>query len=293
MKLGRYYLSRVIKLGQLNQTRLMDAIAKAPTVRIGEFNWTITDVTDHRDMPSPYLFGKLTKYSPEGTVRLVEEPAKQQVEAVASNLLAASAPFIYLPNFSGLAFLPVSNGIKHHEFPRRFKAIVEAAHDNFFVDCTIEPVADYRTFLNKICSMSKITELSASVHPPNPLFGRLWASLPNYLRQRKASNVSIKETAQSGEGLSTDIRQLMEGISENPKYEPESAPSITDLAILMAVDGYGQGKVVGLEKNAEVVARTRDSQKSFSFEKAPLPENLAKVSKEQFERISDERDMRH
>ena len=63
MKLGRYYLSRVIKLGELNQTRVMDAIAHAPTVRIGDFDWTITDVTDHRNT-SPYLFGKLTKYSP-------------------------------------------------------------------------------------------------------------------------------------------------------------------------------------------------------------------------------------
>ncbi len=37
MKRGRYYLSRVIKLGELNQTRLIDAIVKAPVVPIGEF----------------------------------------------------------------------------------------------------------------------------------------------------------------------------------------------------------------------------------------------------------------
>ncbi len=54
-------------------------------------------------------------------------PAKLQVRAIAPNLLEASAPFVYLPEFSGLAFLHVWNGIQEDVFPRRFKAIIEAA----------------------------------------------------------------------------------------------------------------------------------------------------------------------
>jgi len=293
MKRGRYYLARVIKLGELNQTRLLDAIVKAPIVPIGQFEWTITDVIDRRRATSPYVFGNLAKYTREGTVKIVDEPAKQQVQAIAPNLLEASAPFVYLPEFSGLTFLHVWNGIQEDVFPRRFKAIIEAAYDNFFVDCTIEPVTDYRAFLEKLSSLDKITELSAKVHPPNPLFGRLWGSLNNYVKRRQASEIAVRETTDSSKGLSTDLVKLIERILENPKYQPKTEPDITDAAMLMAADGYGSGKAVGMDGDTEVVVRTNESQKSFLFEKEPEPEMLATAARVQFERVSEERDMGH
>lgn len=292
-KRGRYYLSRVIKLGELNQALLLDAIAKAPAVPIGEFVWTITDVQDHRSATSPYVFGNLAKFSRQGTVKLVDEPAKQQVEAVATNLLQASAPFVYLPDFSGLAFLHVWNGIPEDVFSRRFKMIVEAAYDNFFVDCTVKPVADYRAFLDKLSSLNKITKLSARVHPPNPLFGRLWGSLEKYVKRRQATEVVIRESSEGTQGLSSDLVKLMERILQDPKYQPKSEPDITDAAMLMAADGYGYGKVVGMEGDSEVVVRTAGSHQSFLFDKEPNPEILAKTARTQFERLNIERDMGH
>lgn len=293
MKRGRYYLARVIKLGELNQTRLVDAIARAPIVPIGQFEWTITDVTDRRHASSPYVFGNLAKYTRDGTVKIVDEPAKQQIQAVAPNLLEASAPFVYLPEFSGLAFLHVWNGIQEDVFPRRFKAIIEAAYDKFFVDCTIEPVADYRAFLEKLSSLDRITELSAKVHPPNPLFGRLWGSLDKYVKRRQASEVAVRETTESSKGLSTELVKLIGRILENPKYQPRTEADITDAAMLMAADGYGSGKAVGMDGDTEVVVRTNESQKSFLFEKEPAPEMLASAARAQFERVSEERNMGH
>lgn len=293
MRRGRYFLARVIKLGQLNQARLMDAIANAPVVEIGQFEWTITDVIDMRNSARPYLFGNLTKYSRVGEVTVVDEPAKQQLRAEAPYLLEASAPFVYLPDFSGLAFLQVWNGIQENVFPRRFKSIIEAAYGNFFVDCTVDPVTDYRAFLDKLQSLDVINELSAKVHPPNPLFGRLWGSLDKYVRRRHAEEVVVREATSKPEGLETKLLELMEKILANPQFEPEEEPDITDAAILMAADGYGSGKAVGTENGHEVVIRTSETQKSFLFEKKPDPDMLAAVARNQFENISDERDMRH
>ncbi len=293
MRRGRYYMARVIKLGELNQTKLLNAIVEAPTVAIGQFEWTITDVIDMRDATAPFVFGNLAKYSKEGTVKVVDEASKHQLQARARNLLEASAPFVYLPQFSGLAFLHVWNGIQEDIFPRRFKAIIEAAYDNFFVDCTVEPVADYRAFLQKLRSLDRITELSAKVHPPNPLFGRLWGSLDEYVKKRQADEVSVRETTEKPNGLSTQLLVLIQNILENPKYVPPQVPDITDAAVLMAADGYGSGKAVGTEDGHKVVVRTSESQKSFLFEKEPEPELLAKAARAQFERVSNERDMKH
>jgi hypothetical protein len=293
MARGRYYLARVIKLGELNQPLLLSAITNAPIVPIGQFEWTITDVVDHSKSTTSYVFGNLAKYSREGSVKIVDEPAKQQLQARANNLLEASAPFVYLPEFSGLAYLHVWNGIQESVFPRRFKSIVETAFDHFFVDCTIEPVTDYRAFLEKLSSLDRITELSARVHPPNPLFGRLWGSLDQYVKKRQASEIAVRETTSNPKGLATELVDLIRRLLENSKYEPEKPPAITDAAILMAADGYGNGKAVGDEDGHEVIVRTSESQKSFLFEKDPQPDRLAAAARLQFQRISEERDMSH
>jgi hypothetical protein len=282
-----------MKLGELNQTKLLDAIVRARIVAIGQYEWTITDVVDMRDATAPFVFGNLTKYSKEGKVKVVDEASKHQLQASTRNLLEASAPFVYLPQFSGLTFLHVWNGIQEDIFPRRFKAIIEAAYDNFFVDCTVEPVADYRAFLQKLSSLERVTELSAKVHPPNPLFGRLWGSLDEYVKRRQADEVSVRERSEKPNGLSTQLREVIENILADPKYEPTKALGITDAAILMAADGYGSGKAVGMEGDHEVVVRTSESQKSFLFEKEPNPELLAKAAQVQFQRVSTERDMSH
>lgn len=293
MRNGRYYLARVIKLGQLNQDKLMNAIANAPVIVLGQFEWTITDVIDNRESSTPFIFGNLAKYSKNGEVTIVNEPAKQQKQTEAPYLLEASAPFVYLPDFSGLAFLHVWNGIQEDVFPRRFKAIIESAYNNFFVDCTVEPVADYRAFLEKLQSLEIITELSAKIHPPNPLFGRLWGSLDKYVRRRQADEVSVRETTSKTKGLSTQLLELIEQILKDPQYEPAYEPDITDAALLMAADGYGTGKAMGVENGSEVVVRTSESQKSFMFDKKPDPEALANLARINFENISNERDMRH
>lgn len=293
MRRGRYYMARVIKLGELNQNKLIDAIIDAPTVAIGQFEWTITDTIDMRAAPAPFIFGNLAKYSKDGRVKVVDEAAKHQLHARARNLLEASAPFVYLPDFSGLAFLHVWDGIQEDVFPRRFKSIIEAAYDNFFVDCTVEPVGDYRAFLQKLRSLDKITELSAKVHPPNPLFGRLWGSLNEYVKKRQADEVSVRERTEKPVGLSTQLLVLIQEILENPKYDPPQVPDITDAAMLMAADGYGSGKAIGTEGDHGVVVRTSESQKSFLFEKDPDPVLLAMAARAQFERVSAERDMRH
>lgn len=293
MRRGRYYLARVIKLGGLDQARLMDAIAQAPTVPLGLYEWTITDVVDRRFATHPFIFGNLAKYSRQGHVTVVDEPAKRQLVARAQNLLEASAPFVYLPDFSGLAFLHVWDGIQENVFPRRFKTIIEAAYDNFFVDCTVEPVADYRAFLQRLTSLDRITQLSAKVHPPNPLFGRLWGSLDRYVRRRQAEEVLVRESTHKAQGLSTQVVDFMRKIIQDPSFDPPEEPDIMDAAILMAADGYGIGKAVGTEDGQEVIVRTSDAQKSFLFEKQPDPEALASAARKQFSRVSKERDMRH
>jgi len=293
MRRGRYYLGRVIKLGILDQERLVGAIRHSSIISVRDYTWTITDVREGNIEQQYFIFGKLSKYAQEGHVTIVDSDTKSQVDAQAPNLLQASSPFVYLPEYSGIAYLHVWNGIQEDVFRRRFKAIIEDTHDNFFVDCTIEPITDYRTFLTKVSKIERITEISAKVHPPNPLFGRIWSSLDKYIKKRNADEINIRESKDGTDGINSSITIIIEAILKDPSHIPTQPPDITDAALLMAADGYGKGAVTGQEGDTEVTVRTGDNQKSFLFPKEPSPDELALNSIKLFERINKERDMRH
>lgn len=292
---GRYYLSRVIKMGELTQDKLIAAALNAPVLQIGKFDWAITDAVDGRVYEPQFVFGKLAKYSSEGHVTVVDTANKSQREALAPNLLVASSPFVYLPDVSGIAFLHVWNGIQEDLFPKRFCSLIQAAYDNFFVECSVEPVADYRAFVEKLNNLKRITEMSAKIHPPNPLFGHRWEKLKDYIVRRNAEEISIREKKTDGSGIKTELLALMKNLLEESQINPsaDKPVDITDAAMLMAADGYGTGKVVGEQNGEMVVIRTADTHKSFLFSKDPDPAELAKSAAKIFQAISNERSMEH
>lgn len=292
---GRYYLSRVIKLAGLTQERLADAILNSPIIRIGKFDWTITDAMDSRNATPSFIFGKLAKYSSEGHVTIVDTHEKSQRDAIAPNLLAASSPFVYLPDFSGIAYLHVWNEIQEDVFAKRFSSIIEGAYESFFVGCELDPIADYREFIQKLERLERITEIRAKVYPPNPLFGDRWKKLKEYLKERGASELTVDEKQKSGDGLNTKLPRLIKGLLEpGQKDTRDASPAdITDAAVLMAADGYGKGKVVGEQRGEWVVVRTSEAHKNFGFPKDPEPAALAMTAAGLFEEISNERRMEH
>lgn len=293
MRRGRYYLGRVVKLGWLDQDKLVQAIQDSAIVSVRNYTWTITDILQGTIDNHSYIFGKLSKFSQEGHVTVVDQENKSQLDAIAPNLLQASSPFVYLPNYSGIAYLHVWNGIQEDVFRRRFKAIIEATYDNFFVDCTVEPIADYGTFVRKISKLARLRVISAKVHPPNPLFGRIWRRLDSYIERRNADEVVVKETKEGGDGIQSQVVVLINAILQEPSFEPEDPPDITDAALLMAADGYGTGKVIGEDGDSLVTIRTGDTQKNFLFDKNPVPSELALKAKMALDRVSTERNMRH
>jgi len=272
----------------------MSAMLDAPMIRIRNFQWGITDAVDGREHAVPFIFGCLSKFQSEGIVPIVDTEAKSRVNALARNLLEASAPFVYLPKYSGIAYLHVWNKIEQDVFARRFKSLIEAAYDDFFVECSIEPISDYRSFITKLNSIEIFRDIKAVVYPPNPLFGRLWGSLRKYIERRNADEVRVRESTHKSPGLTTMVVDLMSNILENPNFEPDSEPDITDAAVLMAADGYGKGQIIGTGNGQEeIVVRTSDAHRSFLYSKEPLPEELAEHTDRQLTGISNERDMKH
>ena len=293
----RYYLGRIHKMGRLNDALLMQALIQPAIVHARHYAWTFTDASVNHDAGCiQYVFGRLSKFHPQGVIRVVDEESRVQDERDEPNLLIAASPFVYLPQFSGIAYQHVWNQIERKAFTGRFSDIVGRSHGDFFVGCEVEPITDLRTFVTKLTAIETFLEIHAKVHPPNPLFGRVWISLGEHLRQRSTSELSIKEKGEESRPILTRVADHMRGIlaqTDHDTYAPDQPVDLTDAAVLMAADGYGNAKIVGKENGSLVTVRTSESQKSFLFDADPDPNALFEEASRHFRRINEQRNLEH
>lgn len=286
-------MGRISKFGQLDQEKLINAILNPPVITRGKYNWTLTDAFKGTIRDEVFIYGRMSKFKTEGLVKLVDRENRAQVDVAEEDILNASSPFVYLPEFSGIAYLHVWNELQEEIFSRRFCSIIQAAYGDFFVKCEIEPINNYKSFIAKLGEFDIITDIKATVHPPNPLFGRMWGDLRVYIERRRAKELKIQETTTEPGGIKTRIREILLSILNNPNYIPQENTDITDAALLMSADGYGRGKVEGKIRGEAVQISTKELQKSFLFDKEPTPQLLAQQAKTEFERTSAERGMEH
>lgn len=296
---ARFYLSRVIKLGNLTNGGVIRAIQESATVQFRGVRYTFTDFQAFgpRDRPAG-VYARLAKYRPEGTVEVVRPDVHSVGQESVENLIEGSSPFVYLPDFSGIAYKHVWNILERDQFGRIFCELIEANEQNFFGRCELEPVTDLRTFVTRLSRLEKITVLQAKVKPPNPLFGPCWEPLKEYVKKRRLEEVEIKE--ESATGISTKVAQIAEKMSRGSTSAMELhdlmeplLSGVGDAALLMAADGYGSGKVVGVEETRTVTIRTSENQKSFVLDRDPNPEELFQKAQEHFGQINDERYLDH
>lgn len=295
-KKGTYYAGRVLKLGTLDQKMLMAALRNPASVLRRGNAWTFIDIDEYNQSGHHYIFGRLSKYAPEGEVGVVDESTRSEKKQIEPNLLVASSPFVYIPEHSGIAFLHVSNNIEVPTFIRRFSEVIEETHQGFFVDCDIELVSDLKTFAAKLASLDGIFKIDARVSPPNPLFSPLWKPLEQYLRDRNTDRMTIVEDAPGSEALHTDLPKIVEAAAEQTESEPftpDEPLAIGDAAILMAADGYGSGTIRGKRDDETVVIKTSETALNFTFDKIPEPFELYTKALAIFTKIQEQRHMEH
>ncbi|MEO7863341.1 MAG: hypothetical protein ABIU05_23475 [Nitrospirales bacterium] len=298
MSSSRFYLGRVIKLGNLTSEGVIGAIRESVSVQIRGIRYTFTDFQEFREKTQVKgVYARLAKYRAEGTVEAVRPDVHSMGQEAIANLIEASSPLVYLPEFSGIAYKHVWN-LQREQFVRAFCELVEAREHNFFVRCDIESVTDLRTFVTRLAGLEKITLLQASVKPSNPLFGPCWEPLKDYIKKRRLEEVTIKE--ESIAGISTKVAEIATKMSDGTTGAAELRElmepllnGVGDAALLMAADGYGHGKVVGTEENRTVTIKTSENQKSFVFDSDPSPEELFQEAYKQFGKINDERYLDH
>lgn len=296
---SRFYLGRVIKLGGATSELLMKVIESAPVISVRGTRYTFTDFKLFGDRTHPNgVFAKLTKYRPEGSVEVLKHDEHRVGSEAVADLIEASSEFVYIPELSGIAYRHVWNSIQREAFERIFSELFWASDLALMSKCEIRPIVDIRAFVHRLANVDLITELRATVNPPNPLFAPCWKSLFDYVRKRKLQELAVSEKSEAG--IDSRLQAVANQVAA-PAENSESAcelmepllGGIGDAAVLMAADGYGTAKVVGYERSKRVVFKTSENQKSFEMPSAFAPEELYSTAYDELREVSSARWMEH
>jgi len=297
-KQARYYLGRVLKRGELTADKMAQAVREPMTI---EYRGTKYSFIDYEVVGSAGSVGgfyaKLVKYKQQGAVTVVHEELHASQSAEVQNLVDAASPFVYAPQFSGIAYRHIWNALPSDQFERVFKELIETKFQKFFTGCDVEPITDFRTFVTRLSRLDSIEKLQATVMPPNPLFGPCWSSLADYLRKRGLEEAKFEEHARNG--IKTKLQEIAGAVLTDaapaswPELMEPLLDGVGDAAILMAADGYGRGRVEGTEEGKDVIVRTSDNQKSFMFDADPDPGRLFEYAFDQLAGVSREQGLEH
>lgn len=297
MRKIRFYLGRVNKRGVITNDSLIDAILDSKIIQKNEYHYTFSDTSEFNADGSYFIFGKLSKYKPRGDIDTLNPHFRREEKIGIDNTIEASAPFIYIPEYSGIAYPHIWNKLHKEYFESLFSELIIRKHNDFFADCFIKPITDFRTFVHRVSKLSCIHSMRAKIYPPNPLFGPAWESLKDYLIKRRLKEVSFNEQGKDSTGIESKLPTLATQITNSEQLTKDAllrlGGEITDAAVLMALDGYGTAKIEGKEDGKDVVIRTSQNQKTFLAPKDCDPLELFNKAREELSKINDERYLGH
>lgn len=301
-RLSRFYIERVSKAGRLTDDGIREAILDSTSVESRRFAWTITSpisgTTGDGSTAAEYIGGFLAKYEPDAVVEVIDEETKTVLLNPEPNMQVASAQFVYIPSHAALAHRHIWNKITAQDFRKRFSSLISSKFRDFFVECELRPITDYRQFYIKLAEMDTVRELKAKVNPPNPLFGPLWRELSQHIRSRNAKSLSVEESSASADGLNSQLPEVVrQSLAETPEQQQararETPLPIEDAAIVMAADGYGRGEVTGVKEGASVVIRTSDDAVLLRLPADVSIEDLANQALTRVLQLNRERALEH
>jgi len=296
---SRFYLGRLIKLGETTSELVMKVVESAPVISVRGARYTFTDFRAFGDPARPNgIFAKLTKYRPEGSVDVLKRDEHRVGSELVTDLIEASSEFVYIPEYSGIAYRHVWNSIQREVFERVFSELFFISDLTLMAKCEIKPVVDMRAFALRLANIDLITELRAAVNPPNPLFAPCWKSLFDYVKSRRLDELVVSEKSQGG--IRSRLQEVASQVAQ-PADSPEAScelmeplmGGVGDAAVLMAADGYGTAKVTGLEAGKRVTFKTSDNQKSFEMPAIVVPEDLYSSAYDEFTSVRSTRWMEH
>lgn len=228
----KYYYGRInIIANYSNKLKyLLQGLSKGNVIFNSRHKWSFFEIESFSTDGLNIIHGFLVKYKPEKDELIVDPDQHILTTALINDSVIAMSRFFIEVHSGIIIFHPVSVNIEIEAFIENFTELFENAYENLFVNIDLQIIQERYHIFDEMKKLDKIEKIIISLHPSNPSTSRAWEAIDERMKKLKLDKyVEIYESKKDNNAL-----------NEN---DPEIESKIT-----MAVDGYGEAKIEGYEK---------------------------------------------
>jgi hypothetical protein len=265
-----YYFGRLNLLGKWNDKRtfLREAMASGAVEPKGKFKYGTFSVEDLSINNQTFAYGTLVKYKPLLKGEVVDEQSGQIVEGGLPDGVVAKSEFFLHYQSEVIAYHPTASRLSNRQFRNMFAQLIEAGHDHFFVDVSIELIEEECGIIEAVKRFQVIRRISIEIHPTNPSNRKIYEDI-----DRRLKDLEAQKLRQSIEGGRDGLNK--HALLQDDIYE----------SLVMAADGYGKGNIQGILEGAKVTISTGQSPVTKEVFVSENPKDVLSQLLSAFERI--------
>lgn len=219
--------------------------------RYYEYAFAEVDVVDVKSLP-PFLTGLLVKFSEEGEEEVLDVDKQSLGKEPIRNKAKAKVRFFLNPKSGLIVYHGAGSDLGPDQFRKRYSELIQESRGIGFLQAEVQAITDQYQIFEQLEKFQKVTNLRVSLHPSNPNISPRWDEIDEDLKRKNAQRYT--EELDAGEG--------------SLNVDDEARQKLS-----MANDGYGKGRIRGLDENGEQKEVATDDQPTTA--EVPREEGLS------------------
>jgi hypothetical protein len=255
----KYYFGRLNVMAQFEDYEekgnlIFDLISRGESYPYRNYHYTFAEPEKAKGPNGDeYFTGYLVKYSKTGRDETVDTESQSFGTEKVDNKTEAKVRFFVHPKKGLIMHHASGSTLSANSFRNRFAELLKSSRKEGFFQAEVQVINDQDEIFREMEELKSITNVKVSLHPSNPNPNPTYEDIDEDLRDKNAQK--YVEEYDSGDG------------ALNIKDDEEVRKKIS-----MANDGYGHGKVSGIDENGEKKTVATDDQPTS--EDVPIEENL-------------------
>lgn len=256
----KYYFGRLNVMAQFEDYEeksdlIYDLISRGESYQYRKYHYAFAEPnTIEGPDGDKYFTGYLVKYSKMGRDETVDTESQSFRTETVENKTEAKVRFLMQPK-KGLVMHHASGStLSANSFRNRFAELLKASRKEGFFQAEVQVINDQYEIFRELEKLGSITNVKISLHPSNPNPNPTYEDIDEDLRNKNAQKYVEEYDGGDGALKIKDDKEVRKKIS-------------------MANDGYGHGRVSGIDENGEKKTVATDDQPTT--EEVPIDETLS------------------
>lgn len=266
----KYYFGRVDMFSALGDKKglINKALNSSDIEFVGQYKYGFFEPKKIWIDEEEFVAGYLVKFKPILEKEVVDESRHEVIDREISDGVIAKSRFYLHCKTMVFSYRPIVGKISAQQFRKIFSHLVESLCGDLLAKCYVESIDEETKILDAINKFDLLERISVEVHPTNPNNRHIYKDVDTRIKGLEAQ--SFRQEIIGGTN----------GLNKNNVLSDDIYNSL-----VMAVDGYGEGVVVGKVDGEKKTIHTYDSPVNCDVDSAQDDSLVLLILNKAFKRI--------